>query len=74
MSQAVAVSAETFADGLEYAKELRGYYNRVIERRVTSTYLKLYSENPYTGNLGTNRAAAREIFEFLGLELPRCAC
>ncbi len=66
------VSMGKFADRLEYAKELTGYYNSVIERRATGTYLKVCYENLYTGDLGKNRAAAREIFEFLGLELPTC--
>ncbi len=66
------VSVDKIADGLEYAKELRVYYNNVIERRATGTYLKVYYENLYTDDLGTNRAAAREIFEFLGLELATC--
>ena len=66
------VSVEKIADGLEYAKELRGCYNSVIERRATGTYMKVCFENLYTGDLGANRAAAREIFGFLGLELPGC--
>lgn len=66
------VSLKKVGDGLEYAKELRDAYNSVIERRATGTYMKVYYESLYTGNLGTNRAAAREIFGFLGLELPGC--
>ncbi|MDE2890367.1 MAG: hypothetical protein OXR72_19365 [Gemmatimonadota bacterium] len=66
------VSLKKIEDGLEYAKELRGCYNSVIERRATGTYRKVYYENLYTGDLGANHAAAREIFDFLGLDLPRC--
>ena len=67
-----AVSLKNIADRLEYAKELRDSYNSVIERRATGTYMKVCYENLYTGDLGANRAAAREIFGFLGLELPGC--
>ena len=64
------VSLEKFADGLEYAKELRDYYGGVIGRRPGGTYLKVFYETLYTGDLEANRAAAKEIFEFLGLDLP----
>lgn len=66
------ISLKKIGDDLEYAKELRDAYNSVTERRATGTYLKVYYEKLYTGDLGANRAAAREIFDFLGLELPTC--
>ena len=59
-----------FAEGFEYAKELRDYYERVINRRPKGTCLKVHYEELYSGDLAANRAAAKEIFEFLGLDLP----
>jgi hypothetical protein len=64
------VPLKEFADGLEYAKELRDYYEGVIARRPKGTYLQVFYEDFYSGDLAANRAAAKRVFEFLGLDLP----
>jgi hypothetical protein len=63
-------SLTKIADELAYGRHLRDYYSRVIAQRPEGSYLKIIYEELYTGDLQTSRAVAREIFQFLGLELP----
>ena len=64
------VSLKKIADGLEYATELRDYYSNVIEQRPGGSYLKVFYEELYTGDIKKSHVVAKGIFNFLGLELP----
>ncbi len=63
-------SLTRIADELAYGRHLQDYYSDVIMQRPERSYLKIIYEELYTGDLQTSRAVAREIFQFLGLELP----
>ena len=63
-------SLTEIADELAYGCHLRDYYSGVITQRPEGSYLTVIYEELYTGNLQTSHAVARNIFQFLGLELP----
>lgn len=64
------VSLQKIADGLEYMTELRDHYSNVIEQRPRGSYMKVFYEELYTGDIKKSHVVAKGIFNFLGLELP----
>jgi hypothetical protein len=65
-----AVPLPEFEEGLEYARYLRDFYTEVIRRRTEGSYLEVFYEELFTGDIQTSRDAARKVFQFLGLDLP----
>ncbi len=61
---------QKLADGLEYGHHLEKRFTNVLRRRPPGTYLELWYERLYTSDVTANRAAAGEIFRFLGLDIP----
>ncbi|MCX5673347.1 MAG: hypothetical protein NTU94_18685, partial [Planctomycetota bacterium] len=55
---------------IEYACEARQYYVEVLAQKPTNAYLPLWYEDLYTSDVGRNREAFRNVFQFLGLCMP----
>jgi hypothetical protein len=64
------IALDELAEHLDYARELRECYGRVIARKPAGARLIVEYEDFYTDDVARNRESARRVFDFLGLEMP----
>ena len=65
------IPPDALASSLEYAADLVRHYTKTLRSRPAGTYIEVFYEDLYAGDLKANRAAVCRIFDFLGLDMPQ---